>query len=112
MALNAVEFFPLDFFAVPVSVFPAVNGHAPFPVVGAVAFSAEFRRFIARNLATVMVNENVAVLRVMAIQAQKIQTVAKGDVRMFPLQGLFTQVTLKAVVTHGTLVFVAVTVQA
>lgn len=111
MALDTLEFQAFAEGGVPVSILAAVHTDLPVAVGHAVALAAQARGLIIRNFRTVVIQVYVAVLGIVTVQAMTLQAVFHHEIRMFVRERIELRVVAIPVVTHGTLVDVAVSVQ-
>jgi hypothetical protein len=83
----------------------------PFAKVRAVAFCAQLRGIIARDLLSTEIHVGVAVLGMMAVETEHVSAVVKNDVSVGALQGGVAQVAGEPFMTHRTLDGILVNVQ-
>jgi hypothetical protein len=112
VTLNAIQFYLVAVLLVPIAIDPAMNVLAPFPVMQAVALCTELGGLVPRDFHITEIGEGVTVFEMVTIQAEDIAAVVEDDVCVFTLKGLFTEVTFKAIMTHGTFIELPVPVQA
>lgn len=112
VALDALEVRPWSEGVVPITAQPAMHTDLPISVGHAVALSAEQCRLIAREFTSAMAYVSVAVPWVVAVKAVLIQAVREYDIGVLIRERVDFRIVPVAIVTHGALVGLAVTMKA
>jgi len=112
VALNAVEVLLRAEARIPEVVYSAVDAVFPLAIVGAVTLGAQQRGLVAGDFAAAVVQVDVAVLGVMAIETQQVSAVGEHDVLMLSLDRGLRKIAGKPVVATRALERVVVHVEA
>lgn len=110
MALDALKIRSLTKGCVPKSVPAAMNTYLPIAINNTVALRAQHGRLVAGDFRSIMIQVDVAVFRIVAMEAVLVKAVRENDVGMLISEGVYFRVIAVAVVAHRTFVGVAVSV--